>query len=63
MDKFLSVYHWLSSPNGAIFFAVLWGLDNALAAIPWISSNNLFQILSKGIKWAKDKFAPAPKTE
>ena len=30
----------------AVVFAALWGIDNALAAVPSIKANNLFQVFS-----------------
>jgi uncharacterized membrane protein len=44
------VWDWLSSPAGAAIFAALFGLSEALAAIPGVQSNSVFQAVSSLLK-------------
>lgn len=59
MEFMKSVIEWLSGPNGAILFAVLFGVSEALAAIPAVKANSVFQWIVNLIKWMKEKFQPA----
>lgn len=38
----VSIYHWASGPNGAMLFAVLWGISEALGEIPAIKANSVY---------------------
>lgn len=54
MQAILSVLAWLKSGSGAVLFAVLYGMCEALAAIPQVESNSVFQLVSNGIKSIKN---------
>ncbi len=45
-----TVWDFLSSPQGAAIFAGLFTISEALASIPGIQSNSVFQAVSNAIK-------------
>lgn len=49
-----AVWDFLQSPAGAAIFAALFGLSEALAMIPWIRANNVYQAVANILK----KLAP-----
>lgn len=48
----------LANINWAVVFASLFGVSEALALIPAIQSNSVFQAISNVLKWIKDLLAP-----
>lgn len=57
VEKVMALYAWLAGPNGAILFAVLLGISEALAAIPAIKANSVFQAIKNAIVFLKEKLA------
>jgi hypothetical protein len=55
ISGFWSLCH---TPTGAAILLSLWGLSEALAQIPSIESNSVFQLISKGLSILKDKVKP-----
>lgn len=51
---------YLSNANLAVAFAVLYFLCEALAHIPSVESNSVFQAITKVAKYLYEKFAPKP---
>lgn len=45
-----SAWDFLTSPTGAAIFAALWGLSEALASIPQIKANSVFQAVANIVK-------------
>lgn len=39
------------------YFAVLFAMSEALAAIPSVASSAVYQVVMKGLKFLKDKFS------
>lgn len=44
------VWDWLSTPTAAALFASLFAVSEALAAIPGVQSNSVFQAVSSILK-------------
>lgn len=51
------IIQWIVE-NGVVVLGVLFAISEALAAIPAVKANSVFQAIAGGIKWAKEKFAP-----
>lgn len=45
MDEVLKVWEFLQSPTAVAIFAALWALSEALASLPGIASNSVFQLV------------------
>lgn len=56
MELFKDVYEWIAGPNGALLFAVLFGISEAIGLYPNIESNSVYQVVKKAIVWLKNKF-------
>lgn len=58
MEKVLAIFSMISAffmgPNGAILFAVLFAISEALGGIPQIQSSSVYQVVFKALKWLKD---------
>lgn len=52
------IIQWIVD-NGAMVLGVLFAISEALAAIPSVKANSVFQAIAGAIKWLKEKFAPA----
>lgn len=37
-----------------VIISILWGISEALTAIPSIKANGIFQAIRNGVKWIKD---------
>lgn len=57
MVEFITaVIAWAQSPQAAVVFFALWAISEALASIPSIEANSIFQLVKKGIAWLVAKF-------
>lgn len=46
MNELIEVWNFLQSPTAVAIFAALWALSEALASIPAIKANSIFQLVS-----------------
>lgn len=61
MEFLKHAYEWLAGPNGAVLFGVLFAVSEALAQIPAVKANSIYQFVAGAIGWLKSKFqAPKP---
>jgi hypothetical protein len=58
MEFITNVIAWCSSPVGAAVFIALFAVSEALAMIPSVAANSVFQAVKNAIVWLKNKFSP-----
>ncbi len=58
MEIALSVYAWVLA-HGLIVLGALLALSEALALIPGVKANSIFQAFVNGVKFIKSKIFPA----
>jgi len=59
MEFIAQLFAFFNGPNVAVIFAALFALSEALALIPSIKSNSVFQAIVEGLKKLKDFFIKA----
>ena len=57
MESLMAIVAWIQA-NGMIIIGVLFGISEALALIPAIRANSVFQLVYNALKSIKDKFLP-----
>jgi len=60
MEFISSIIAWFSTPTAAAAFAALWAISEALALIPSVKANGIFDAIVKGLAWLKAKFPVQP---
>ncbi len=58
MEILLAVYAWVLA-HGLIVIGALLALSEALALIPGVAANSIFQAVVNGVKWVKAKIFPS----
>ena len=54
LDTLSSIYMWLKS-DGIIYLSAALAVSEALASIPALKANSIFQAVMGGLKWVADK--------
>ncbi len=54
MATLASIWAWVMS-DGLLYVSVLLAVSESLAAIPAVKANSIYQAVSNGLKWIKDK--------
>lgn len=44
---------WLTVETALLIVSVLWGISEALALIPQVKANSVFQLIYNGLSWLK----------
>ncbi len=60
IQKLLDLLAVLKGANGAIVMGALLAMSEALALIPSVKANSIFQAVVNGLVWIKDKLSPKP---
>jgi hypothetical protein len=55
MEFIMKVWAWISGQDGAILFACLFAVSEALALIPAVKANSVYQLIAGWLKSAKEK--------
>lgn len=58
MELVLKIYQYLTGPEGAVVFAALFALSEALSLIPSVKASGVFQAVMNGLKYVKEKVFP-----
>lgn len=56
MEFITKVIEFCSSAQGALLFAALFAISEALASIPSVQANSVFQLIKNAVVWLKNKF-------
>lgn len=60
MEDVIAIWNFLQSPTAVAIFAALWALSEALASIPAIRANSVFQLLRNILAKFAKKEEPKP---
>jgi hypothetical protein len=55
MEKVSAIWAWVNGPQGVMLVLVLFGISEAVAQIPQIKANSVFQVIVNALGWIKGK--------
>lgn len=58
LAKLMALLDLMKSNQGMVIMGALLSLSEALALIPGVKANSIFQAVVNGLSWLKDKLAP-----